>query len=444
MPKRNPQERGVARPFHRRHGHMGFPPAGGSNPAGQPGDLQPHEYRYLENARYYGPNRIGERPGQTRVTTEAMDGCPVGLIDVEGGSAFLLGSTQFEERLDRYYPEQTPDYQTPLLADDQPLPHVACASRQPTMPRRCFLAFGEKRLYFNNGNGKCYELVIPKTPTDPSALLELVKGIEVFDFATYSSGIVVEDVFERGTAEARVAPVAYLGTIDGKVYRWDTESLTEEATGLGGGTERLVMGLYQGEVYAWATDVLYRRNGGAWDISFPTLPGGMASFRASAMLQYGDMLVSLGLDETIAPQDVTGPGKILGFDGTTHTLLHTIPSQSPGFFFAANLVGDLAIFQGGLYYGWGGNTTLGGAWCGRTFDLVSFADDFRRVIDAEAPDPEVPALLSTDGELVVTARYGNDVQVWRFGGAADDDWSLIKDLEGIVISDSAPQDMVDL
>ncbi len=439
MPIRNPQEIGVRRQWHRRYGTNGFPAAGGMNRQGRPGDVAEHDFWLLENARWDDPRMRG-RGGQSKATTVAVDGCILGLIDIEESTAILVSPGA---NVDRYQGDQNPDYLEAVLpgsiGPDQGVPFG-----DPTSARRNIISFGGTKILFfsdNAGNPKVYEITFPPKNTPPDKITELTLISQVFDIPEVSSWVWKYEIDGNANSPTYQTPIPalYIGTTStGEVYRWDGINLTlDTPASLGAG--RVILCVYQNDIIAFGTDWATKRNyagvsGAApWDINY-TLPAG--TFEPSCAMEFAGTWFMGGLDTTTP----ANPAVILYLDvGTGNILKHQPVSPRPA---NGSAVVDLEVHDDYLVYAWtemGVPSKLG--YLGRIDASITFDDDWRE-FNCET-DGVFGCLLSTGRQLFVTVftdelQTGNDrATLWMLTGAS---WTLIFEY----VDPTPPADMVAL
>lgn len=292
-------EQGIRSPLRRRAG-IDFPQWEGVNRQNDPGAIRDTQFQNLINVRLAG-NEISSRGGQEAVINTGLDGCVYGMIDIIAQEGFYVQSMSVENagNLSIWDPltQSLTTALDPVLGLFDPTELTAGyigAGNIDDFPRLGILPL-RGHLYITGTDTDTSKTGIFDTSYDAETKTVTVSLVqEVSDLCSWT---VVNEAGED---------VAYLGTIDGTVYRWDGISFVEEASALS--ATRLIMFNYAGDIYAAGTDLLLKRGNATWTTSF-AMPGGITTFRPVAALEFGNVALIAGSD--------AGAAKVLSFNGTT-------------------------------------------------------------------------------------------------------------------------------
>lgn len=397
MPLRNPQEIGVRQTWSRRYGVNEFPRAGGMARQGRQGDVPADDFWLLENARWNDP-RLKGRGGQVQ-TAEAVDGCILGLFEVEDTLAILVGSGG-SERLDRYKAEQSPEYLEPTIAEDEPLPSLGA--------RRNIINFDGKILELSADPADptaliCYQVNFPAPITPADQVAALTKASRLFDLPEAMNTWVWKFELDTQTDSPtyqRPIPILYLGALlSGLVYRWDGQHLTQDTpASLGPGA--VVLAVFLNDIVACGEGWIKRRNYSplTWDSSSYVIVGSTA-FVPQAGAEYAGRFFFAGSDASLVFP--AGPGCILYLDPATNTVLTHVPIDNSPDLFPGFVCSDLAVFQGLLHFCWSGTGHVSNPGFIGTVDPALVWTDVVYTFTDEAVGL-FGAMLSTAGNLYVS------------------------------------------
>jgi len=364
LPLRNPNEIGIRRPWSRRFGVDGFPPAGGLNKEGSPAEIGPEEFRHLENVRWYDP-RLVSRGGQLALlgAGQTIGQCILGMIDVAESVNVLVGSDDFtpgsveQRRIDRYAEDMSPVYLSPAMSPDDDTtddwPQPLAVYNDTTRARHCFVNFAGKILSYNEQVKQLMKVNFPPLDTPQTLVAENTHFVLEVDMTAYPQVASFVWHYERDLDEAsptfnQLIAVLYMGTVGGQalVLRWDGRNLTQDTVvQLQATTQRVIVSTWGDDIVANINGPMYVRNYnregltiGNWDRTVP-LSGSVGSFLPTA-----------GRDAFGRPM-FTGWGshQLLYYDPTTNTMIgRALMNGAFGALYAA----DLEHFDGWLYYLW--------------------------------------------------------------------------------------------
>jgi len=278
-----------------------------------------------------------------KIHTQALTGCVYGFIDVpEGATGLLLVANSklgvgppTQSRLDRYYSEATPQYNTVFASATtlQALPGTATDFATDTLPRRALVRFGGGIYQFGKSAGetKLYRIVLPErttTTTGTTSFLNQAKIEIALDLPEFASAVVRD---ER-SSETSVVSVMYVGSLStGKVYRWDGATFSTETSGLT--SKRHIVATYQEDVYAICGDAMRQRKNNTWT---PSISLGTTGFVPNAATEYLSKLY------------IVGKATVLSYDGAS------VADLSAAFAAAANetpiSIVDVKPFNGKVYF----------------------------------------------------------------------------------------------
>jgi hypothetical protein len=388
--------------FNFRKGVEQFPRLRGINRATDAGSIPPNQHYNLENVNLFR-DQIESRVGQSASVMQTMSGCVLGIIDVADSVKSIVIRTGVGSPALFYYDQDATPNAIKLNTD------INCQTisvTPSTLARTALISFQDKLLL--SGTTDLQELNIPTGTTlqagDATAIIKAVsyqKGV---------NGISNAVVNLEADVNQNSAGVMYMGaTTGGVVRRFDGVSLTNDSGNLGAG--RQIVGLFNGDIVVCGTQYLKQRLGGSWtNFAIPTLTG----FIPTCAAQYGNKIYFGGYDPNIAlVQSVSGPAKIISFDGTT-VLVARDPVDGTGWH--GDWIDDLAIFDldGKLYYGWDASGD-GVSYLG-TYDGTTWTDVVATFTPLEG-NPRIGRMQSV-GQLLYITVTNSDMRLYQWDGSS--------------------------
>jgi hypothetical protein len=180
-----------------------------------------------------------------------------------------------------------------------------------------------------------------------TATLRATVGSSVTDNTRPNSAAVVKGAAVDGGDRL------YLAANGGTVWYWDGEghNVIEDDNGLGafGGTgsgHGAFLFYYAGDLIYTNTDIVRKRNGGAWDSV--AIPGSVTEWQPMDMVGYKNKLYILGVDALGAGNYLS---TILVYNNSTLTVAHTLPNAGTGGGGPEGVSAGVSAF-GYLYFHW--------------------------------------------------------------------------------------------
>lgn len=360
---------------------MDFPNWEGVNREMDPGAIRDSQIQTGINVRIEG-NEIVNRGGMTKIHSAAMTGCVYGFIDVpEGATSLLLvahdDGTPGEARLDRYYSESSPSYNTAMAraATLQPTPTTLAEFVDDTKPRRS-LARANGGLYqFGHdadNEPTLFRIILPERTTTLTGTTDFLNQMKLearLALPEFASWVETSERF----SDEILLPVLYIGsTSTGKVYRWDGITFVAETSNLI--PKRHIVTKYQEDVYAvCGSNMRKRGENGLWGTN-----------------------IALGVTKTWCAAEeyqtklyICGDQKLLSWDGTA------IVDLSAALFavtFATGVIVDARCFGDKIYF------LVGTSGITQYVEIVSYdGTTFTDILRLGADGPLIPGCLEAFG-----------------------------------------------
>lgn len=343
------------------------------------------------------------RGGQTKATTVAVDGCILGIIDIEESLSILVSSSQTEFILGRYNASQSPTFLNPSVPG-------TILPRQKNYPGGGGVSIltlgGERVIFYSSAQGKVFEVTYPPKNTPPDQVVERTLINPLFAPVSAMASWVWKYEIDADPSSAtyqRPVPILYLLCADFHVYRWDGVNLRRDTpTAL---TNAAVLCVWRNDLVAFGTGVATKRNyasstsAAPWDVTY-ALP---IAFEPKCAMEFAGTWFAGGIDSG-AP---TTPGVLLYLNLGSGTVLSRYPVASGNI---ADAVGAIAVHRETLLYSF---SRFDGpsqpAHIGSVTTSLVFDDGWSLGISGECLNDEnkarVGAMLSTQTQLFVTVSH---------------------------------------